>query len=896
MTLFDRDTLGRDTAVHTPVNDAQTIWAQQRIRYNVSGRVWQTQAYGPAMNHAPGAETWAPAPSPAETLLVTTVFDEEGLPLTVSRGSGTPGARQQVTTFTYDRAGRKRTEDLGGIGQSFTYDPSGNLTVWAKMLFEVRTEYDALGRVTKRTVPEARYGPECLPEGPSCFNFPLRPNAPSAYVVPAEVTDLRYDLMGRMVYAQNGDAVVQRSYYPDGLLKTDTTRLRTYAGAETSVYGTAYTYDVLGRVRTLEHPGTLAAANAQRDSFAYDAVTGALSSARDRHGLVFNFLQDAAGRPRSTHMPFGQMDSVAYDRESRAVLRVRGTASAPGALQNDTLQYDVRGKLVRVDVRTSPTNTYVNWYTGLGSLAGTEWDNVSGNGTQREQFRLDPLGNVMERRTPDAADDPYEDVHYLTALDTATGRVLGISKTRTHPKSYLTYPGDEVKRVYDGYGNMTLATHWASPAGGGQQVNVARSYYSADGRLRAVDTRDVSVSSTGEVSGSDGSWEEYRYDPLGRRIMVRTVRSGLCAGATKTARDCANTLTWYLWAGDQVLWELRAPGGDEDNLRATTGTGTLYGRVSYFHAGGIDRPLTITKEGVGTIITHQNWRGELASGTWGASLTGAAAGSGSDCHAGASPHTCAPVNWPGWRTSAWHRDGAGAGTPGDPHYWFGSLAGSRDGSGQMYMRNRYYDPATGQFTQTDPIGLAGGLNAYGFAAGDPVTYSDPYGLAAESDTTKSGKAQEQRHDRCEVATILNNYISALSSRPWQFRSGSFPAEFDFKFAEGAENARYQVGDRWLRADEFGNFSAGYAAQHSFNGIGHMAVRAAGISYAMERKSNGERTSGEHWSDRESVPMINAGAARATLEQANNGGMSYTRDYGERRRPYVAPLTSRRGCN
>jgi RHS repeat-associated protein len=51
-----------------------------------------------------------------------------------------------------------------------------------------------------------------------------------------------------------------------------------------------------------------------------------------------------------------------------------------------------------------------------------------------------------------------------------------------------------------------------------------------------------------------------------------------------------------------------------------------------------------------------------------------------------------------------------------------------DTTGQVYMRNRYYDPATGQFTQADPIGLAGGLNAYGFAAGDPVSYSDPFGL------------------------------------------------------------------------------------------------------------------------------------------------------------------------
>ncbi|MCA1792265.1 MAG: RHS repeat-associated core domain-containing protein, partial [Thioalkalivibrio sp.] len=63
------------------------------------------------------------------------------------------------------------------------------------------------------------------------------------------------------------------------------------------------------------------------------------------------------------------------------------------------------------------------------------------------------------------------------------------------------------------------------------------------------------------------------------------------------------------------------------------------------------------------------------------------------------------------------------------HYWYGSLSvGMRDASGQMYMRNRYYNPQTGQFTQPDPIGLAGGMNAYGFAAGDPVSYSDPFGL------------------------------------------------------------------------------------------------------------------------------------------------------------------------
>jgi uncharacterized protein RhaS with RHS repeats len=34
----------------------------------------------------------------------------------------------------------------------------------------------------------------------------------------------------------------------------------------------------------------------------------------------------------------------------------------------------------------------------------------------------------------------------------------------------------------------------------------------------------------------------------------------------------------------------------------------------------------------------------------------------------------------------------------------------------------------GLFTQEDPIGLAGGLNLYGYANGDPINFRDPFGL------------------------------------------------------------------------------------------------------------------------------------------------------------------------
>ena len=91
------------------------------------------------------------------------------------------------------------------------------------------------------------------------------------------------------------------------------------------------------------------------------------------------------------------------------------------------------------------------------------------------------------------------------------------------------------------------------------------------------------------------------------------------------------------------------------------------------------------------------------------------------------PH-CAEVAWPAKLLySTWDRKTDWAGSVS----WMGSLVQhGQDPSGHLSRRNRYYDPATGRFTQEDPIGLGGGVNLYGFAYGDPVGYGDPFGLAA----------------------------------------------------------------------------------------------------------------------------------------------------------------------
>jgi RHS repeat-associated protein len=51
-------------------------------------------------------------------------------------------------------------------------------------------------------------------------------------------------------------------------------------------------------------------------------------------------------------------------------------------------------------------------------------------------------------------------------------------------------------------------------------------------------------------------------------------------------------------------------------------------------------------------------------------------------------------------------------------------------TGLHYNYFRDYDPSTGRYVQSDPIGLAGGMNTYAYVGNDPVNWVDPRGLEA----------------------------------------------------------------------------------------------------------------------------------------------------------------------
>ena len=68
-----------------------------------------------------------------------------------------------------------------------------------------------------------------------------------------------------------------------------------------------------------------------------------------------------------------------------------------------------------------------------------------------------------------------------------------------------------------------------------------------------------------------------------------------------------------------------------------------------------------------------------------------------------------------------------------------SQAGIRDGPGQDYAQQRYYNNGTGRFWSVDPDGMATAdastptsLNRYAYVNGDPVNFFDRRGLIVQA--------------------------------------------------------------------------------------------------------------------------------------------------------------------
>ena len=99
---------------------------------------------------------------------------------------------------------------------------------------------------------------------------------------------------------------------------------------------------------------------------------------------------------------------------------------------------------------------------------------------------------------------------------------------------------------------------------------------------------------------------------------------------------------------------------------------------------------------------------------------------------------------------------------------------------------------SGQFTQQDPIGLAGGLNLYGFAGGDPINFWDPFGLC------KDANGNDLPPDQCRSVTAAEGQ---------SIRTGDFAGSNDFVSVAAGDA---QGGDIVVQGGYAGVFTGTYS--------------------------------------------------------------------------------------
>jgi RHS repeat-associated protein len=766
VTSYHVDAIGRVDTVFSPISAG--VQRKQAMTFDAMDRVVEQRDIGPAIPYIIGDVSGI---APAVTLVVNTMYDPEGNVDSTRRASVPDLAGQGALTlrWTYDGLGRRLTStDTYGKMDSVRYDPAGNvLRSVSRRHLAVTSTYDVLNRVRTHTTDAATYDPQVMGFGADvaskvrfphfapgfAYDIQANPGAmPPTLVIPGATSTFDYDAAGNLVRADNTDAQIRRAYYANGALRADTLRVAIVDPAETPVadkfgfhsYALGYTYDIGGRrtLRVDDVPGCSGCIQA----YAYDSITGALSATIDREA-TFSFVYDAAGRVTLRSASAAGVtpitETMSYDPGSRLIDRI-----VAGGIYHDVLTYDDAGRVIGTTIgSTLPgvADATQQVYNGLGAVAAMRRER--GGAAPLDQYTTDAFGNTVQRKQ-------WLGNSGITSSHSYGGdRLVGITQAPLNWSIAQGAPAmqqlDQSSTDFDLAGNSirghsSRSTFEVSELAAGFVPRVAGNEwtfnaYSADEKL-AVAQRTFMV--TEAIPRT--VFVEHRYDALGRRVLTRTRWDQYCEPST-TSDDCLSTIDHTAWDGDQVLMEYRnvasarvfeahpnclpdsdvnsedcrdhfSPHWSQDGLGAALETewsgGNFAGAVRYTHAGGLDEPLAIWKTGftVG-IIPHRSWRGMYEAGSF----------------LGQSSENIA---WPGRDRDAFMAPDARF-TPTAPpkSHWLGSIVeGKSDPSGLMYMRNRYYDPKSGRFTQEDPIGLGGGMNLYGFGGGDAVNFSDPFGL------------------------------------------------------------------------------------------------------------------------------------------------------------------------
>jgi RHS repeat-associated protein len=444
--------------------------------------------------------------------------------------------------------------------------------------------------------------------------------------------------------------------------------------------------------------------------------------------------------------PEGYSRNIAWDRANRITAITVPTTGAgslvPGIANGQSLNqafaYDTLDRLTQFNAGVNGATTAA---TGLALLP-------------TETFTYDGIGNRKSRITQAPGSSTTQATNY-THGNSATTPINHwlTSSTGQLPNAY----------TYDASGNTlteSAALAAMNPATGqlnattGTPVTSALAYtYDAKNRLTKVQ-----ISPGGSTTPSTTDFVTYKINAMGQR--VQKVGAGLYAPST-TATINATTgqspqgislnfnaryvhdeqgriigeyandgklIAETIWFNDLPIATLRPKGSNNQIPLGTPGTtatqannvgnNTTANKVNvdiyYVHPDHLGTPRVVTRSApIGTATTGPNainkqvWSAN--TDPFGTALGNSAPNENPQLVSG----TATQVQAATFRLN---------------HRFPGQIADAETGKFYNYFRD--YDPQIGRYSGSDPIGLKGGLNTYGYVDGQPTMKTDPNGLQA----------------------------------------------------------------------------------------------------------------------------------------------------------------------
>jgi RHS repeat-associated protein len=607
------------------------------------------------------------------------------------------GTLKRTLSRVYNQLGQLVTQaDASANPTDFAYDANGNATSATDALARVtQSEYDPLNRL-KRTLQNV---------GGIAAETKFTYDALDRL---AEVTDPKGL---KTTYTHNGLGDLTQQVSPD----TGTTSY-TYDSAgnratQTDARNktTTYSHDALNRLTGMGY-----ATNALNVTYTYDATQAVCATGETFSVGRLTRMQDGSGTTQYCYDRFGDLTrkvqtsngvvlelAYAYD----PVGRLTGMTYPDGAVVDYVR--DAQGRITETGVTAAGSARQVlltgATYHPFGPVAGWTY----GNGRTLTRT-LDLDGRPATVHDPDigglSVGFGYDEVGRLTEL--------GLPGS-TLPQASLAYDAlGRLTQFKDGPTGTPIDTYGYDPTGNRTSMTTstgttAYTYPATRHRLASVGGIARTFDAAGNTAAIGGTARQFVYDDTGRLNGVKqngaTVRNYRYNGKGERTRGWVgsgnNTYTLYdengHWLGDydnagtaiqQAIWMDDLPIGLQTGSVAT---------LSYIEPDHLGSPRVVIDPVADTAI----WKWDLKGEAFGATAP-------EEDPDGNGVAFTLDLRFPGQRYDA--------------------------ATGLNYNYFRDYEPSTGRYVQSDPIGLGGGVSTYAYVSGNPVTRIDPDGLVAWS--------------------------------------------------------------------------------------------------------------------------------------------------------------------